>query len=292
MAGPCRRTAKGQILCDPSFSFPEQLRERIRSHYWTYYTHFGIRNVEDHVANRLREELVECKRLTGHESLLARKFENSRILVVGLGTGGLAIALHSLGNDVHGIEPNCASLQIAWDKMLYVGGEKARFAPAVAEALPYRSNAFDYVFCFTVLEHVRDVRASLHEMIRVLRPGGCLLLNTPDYRFPYEAHYKVPLLLKPLPRLLSAAILKMAGKPARPLMREITYVTSRQIQHWLMEIPNLRFFRVFTSYPEPWRGEAANLRPKERFIYALFRFWSKYLEVYQNQEYYVFKSVQ
>jgi len=290
MAGPCHRGPDGQIVGNPSFSYPGELRETIRAHYRAYYQHFGIRNVDDHIAMRLREEMVECARLASHESLLRRRFENGRALIVGLGTGGIAICLHALGNEVHGIEPDGAALQIAWEKMIFVGGEKTRFLPALAEAVPYQSNLFDYVFCFAVLEHVRDVKSSLHEMVRVLKPSGVLILNAPEYRFPYEGHYKVPLLLKPLPRWVSAAILQIAGKPARPLLSEITYVTSKQIQHLLMEIPNLRFFRVFASYPSEWRRRDAALRPRDRFIYALFRFWSKNLEIYQNQEYYIFKS--
>ena len=286
---PCHRSDEGRIVGDPSFSYPQNLQERLKEYYRSYYEHFGIRNVADHVANRLREELIECQRLAIHESLLARRFENSRVLVVGLGTGGLGIALHSLGNEVHGIEPDETALRIAREKMDCVGGGKARIISGFAEALPYRSNAFQYVFCFTVLEHVRDVRTSLREMVRVLRPGGVFILNTPEYRFPFEAHYKVPLLLKPLPRLISAGILKMAGKPARPLLSEITYVTSREVQHLLMEIPNLRFFRVFSSYPAVWLKSTRHPRLKERLTYVLFRFWSKHLEIYQNQEYYVFK---
>ncbi len=41
----------------------------------------------------------------------------------------------------------------------------------------------------------------------------------------------------------------MNGSLARPLFHEITYVTLKQIQHLPMEMSNLRFFRVFESYP-------------------------------------------
>ena len=287
MRKPCSRGPDGRIVHEPLFAYPAEVRQAIETHYSAYYTHFGIRNVRDHVAKRLREEFVESDRLALHELLLNRKFENARALVVGLGTGGLAVALHSLGNEVHGVEPDAAALRIAQQKLAYVGREKSHFLGAVAEHLPYRSNAFDFVFCFTVLEHVQDVKTSLHEMVRVLKPGGTLILNTPEYRFPFEAHYKVPVLLKPLPRFLSAAILKIAGKPPGPLFSEITYVTSKQVQHLLMEMPNLVFFRVLASYPDDWRTRARSLR--DRFIYACFRFWSRHLEIYRNQEYYVFK---
>jgi hypothetical protein len=47
------------------------------------------------------------------------------------------------------------------------------------ERLPARDASFDALICSHVLEHVRDVRASLHELARVLRPGGWALLQSP-----------------------------------------------------------------------------------------------------------------
>lgn len=290
MIAPCERTPEGDIAGNSSFVYPDELRDRIRAYYSRYYEHFGIRNVSDHVDWRLRDESIECERLARHESLLRRRFTAGRALIVGSGAGGLAVCLHALGNEVHGIEPDPTALEIARSRMAFVGGEKAHLLRSVAEGLPYRTDTFDFVFCYTVLEHVRDVHASLREMVRVLKPGGVFLLNTPEYRFPFEMHYKVPVLLKPLPRILSAVLLKLAGKPMRPLFDEITYVTSKQLQHLLMEMPHLRFFRVFESYPPEWRRDRRELSFKFRLTYAAFRFWSRRLEIYNNQEYYVFKE--
>lgn len=48
--------------------------------------------------------------------------------------------------------------------------------------LPFPDEAFDVVLSFQVIEHVRDVGTYLAEARRVLRPGGMLVVITPDRR--------------------------------------------------------------------------------------------------------------
>jgi SAM-dependent methyltransferase len=59
----------------------------------------------------------------------------------------------------------------------------ARVSHAVADLtrLPYADASFDAVVCGWVLEHLPDPRPGLHELARVLQPGGkLLLLSTED----------------------------------------------------------------------------------------------------------------
>ena len=46
-------------------------------------------------------------------------------------------------------------------------------------AIPYADGAFDWVICNHVLEHVPDDARALREIMRVLRPGGTAILQTP-----------------------------------------------------------------------------------------------------------------
>ncbi|NLE49903.1 MAG: class I SAM-dependent methyltransferase [Chloroflexi bacterium] len=59
---------------------------------------------------------------------------------------------------------------------------------AAAEAIPYRSNVFDLVISNEVIEHVGDDRAAVEEMVRVLRPGGRIVLFCPNRWYPVEQH--------------------------------------------------------------------------------------------------------
>jgi SAM-dependent methyltransferase len=47
-------------------------------------------------------------------------------------------------------------------------------------ALPFGDNFFDVVANWHVIEHVSDVRETLAEWLRVLKPGGLMILETPD----------------------------------------------------------------------------------------------------------------
>jgi len=49
------------------------------------------------------------------------------------------------------------------------------------EELPFADESFDVVWAGEVLEHVQDGLGLLAEVRRVLRPGGRLLLSTPDH---------------------------------------------------------------------------------------------------------------
>jgi predicted SAM-dependent methyltransferase len=50
-----------------------------------------------------------------------------------------------------------------------------------AFALPFKDGSFDCVMSSQVIEHIRYDESIFAEMYRVLRPGGMLILGTPDY---------------------------------------------------------------------------------------------------------------
>lgn len=54
---------------------------------------------------------------------------------------------------------------------------------ASALALPFRSDSFDIVGAFDVIEHLEPESAAVGELVRVLRPGGRLLVAVPAYQW-------------------------------------------------------------------------------------------------------------
>ncbi len=55
--------------------------------------------------------------------------------------------------------------------------ERAAWVQAPADALPFAADAFDAVTCLEALEFLPEARATLRECLRVLRPGGVLVVT-------------------------------------------------------------------------------------------------------------------
>lgn len=50
----------------------------------------------------------------------------------------------------------------------------------VTKPLPFADRSYDYVFAGEVIEHILDTKSFLNEMHRVLKPGGFLVITTPN----------------------------------------------------------------------------------------------------------------
>lgn len=99
-----------------------------------------------------------------------------RALDVGCGTGNYTLSLATRGAKAVGVDPAPAMLAIATRKAREAG-LPARFAQAIAENLPFPAGSFDLVVSVTTLEFVVSPEAAVAEMVRVLRPGGRLVVG-------------------------------------------------------------------------------------------------------------------
>ena len=57
-----------------------------------------------------------------------------------------------------------------------------------ALALPFADESFDVVAAFDVLEHCEPEETAMSELVRVLRPGGRLLMSVPAYAWAWTDH--------------------------------------------------------------------------------------------------------
>jgi dolichol-phosphate mannosyltransferase len=78
--------------------------------------------------------------------------------------------------------PKAIGMDILLPKLRFLRNRHSRLVQGSIFALPFPANTFDAVICSEVIEHIPDDPALFQEMTRVLRPGGTLILGTPDYR--------------------------------------------------------------------------------------------------------------
>ena len=104
-------------------------------------------------------------------------FVNRDVLDVGAGSGYDTWRLTQLGGRVTALEYNPMLVQRGRSVV-----PEARWIGGFAHVLPFQNETFDVVCCNAALHHMRDVPAAVHEMLRVLRPGGWLLTTGDPFR--------------------------------------------------------------------------------------------------------------
>lgn len=63
---------------------------------------------------------------------------------------------------------------------------KCKFFQASIENLPFLENSFDFIYCISVLQYIRDEKVAMGEFYRVLKLGGKLLLTVPTALSPFR----------------------------------------------------------------------------------------------------------
>ncbi len=112
------------------------------------------------------------------------------VLDIGCGSGRhTAEAYSHEGVTAVGADRNRDDLTAARDRLAFHdgigahGGGAWHLSAADALALPFRAHFFDVVICSEVLEHIPDHQNAMREIVRVLKPGGTLVVSVPR-RFP------------------------------------------------------------------------------------------------------------
>ena len=115
-------------------------------------------------------------------TLLARSGlgDGVRLLDVGCGTGGLLRALAHRGELVGIDRAECA--------LTYCRERGLAVVRTDASTLPFAAGTFDGCVLMDVLEHLDDELPVLHQVRRVLRPGGVAIISVPAFQSLWSQH--------------------------------------------------------------------------------------------------------
>ncbi len=135
----------------------------------------------------------------------------SQVLDVACGTGDMVLELQRRGCTVTGIDLSEEMLAIAKRKV-----ENGKWNVADAENLPFPNDSFDAVTCAFGVRNFVHLEQGLSEMLRVLKPGGTMVileLATPDST-----------LIKPFYRLYTKRIIPWLGSRIAGNREAYTYL--------------------------------------------------------------------
>lgn len=105
---------------------------------------------------------------------LRRRSAHGAVVDVGCGTGRLKALLGDLANSYIGVDA------VRYDAF----PPDARFftADLNRDAIPVADDSADIAASLETIEHLENPRAFFRELVRILRPGGWLLVTTPNQR--------------------------------------------------------------------------------------------------------------
>ena len=107
-----------------------------------------------------------------------------KVIDCGCGSGEYVLALRERNADVWGIEYSAD--KVAEFKRLNQAPD--RVSVGDVERIEFGDASFDVALLNEVLEHVSDDRQGLREIHRILRPGGVLIVFSPNRLYPFEIH--------------------------------------------------------------------------------------------------------
>jgi len=200
-------------------------------------------------------------------SKLNLNLKGKRVLDVGCGTAGLSQLVTREGGVYFGCD--------FFERMLDFGqaftsdlppGARAALVRSSAMDLPFADSSIDVAIGFDVIEHLVGGESwqlqFLREIRRVLRPGGLLLLTTPNRLCPFEGH---TFLIGP--QFLPISIADRYIRWVRPqFFRE--YHSYAEVQ--LLMPGRMRALLVEAGlsplHELPWCTDPENYRPATRFL--------------------------
>jgi 2-polyprenyl-3-methyl-5-hydroxy-6-metoxy-1,4-benzoquinol methylase len=205
--------------------------------------------------SNLRANLKES-RLAKAAAMIAAESDGGRLLDIGCGDAEFCARFFQIGFEVHGLDLDRGQVGRARERGVLAGEHDLAAGP-----LPYEGAMFDVVFAGEVIEHVVDTTYFLREVWRVLRPGGALVLTTPNLAS-FENRVRLMLGYYPvwLEYKLEGGHGHVRGYTPRTIRSHLTqsgYAVEGFVGNWVPFLPQ----RVIDDVRAPWLAATGDLFP-------------------------------
>lgn len=146
------------------------------------FAHVDGTDAGDFIERLDRMHLLDGFRIYKAQSMEAMRLrDGSRAADIGCGAGDDAARLsHLVGPHGTALGIDLSEAMVAEAAARFTKVENLEFVAAPAASLPFADGTLDAIRADRVLIHVPDPEAAIGEMVRVLRPGGRIVLSEPD----------------------------------------------------------------------------------------------------------------
>ncbi|HEX4433734.1 MAG TPA: class I SAM-dependent methyltransferase [Acidimicrobiales bacterium] len=137
-------------------------------------------------------QLIEAEHVVRY-ALAAELCKGRKVLDAGCGVGwGTELLLGAGADSASGVDLSPDAIENARARV-----PGADFREGNLAQLPFEDDVFDLVVCFEAIEHVEQQEKVFDELVRVLAPGGILMVSSPNPRVypagnPFHIHELVP----------------------------------------------------------------------------------------------------
>ncbi|MDO8269843.1 MAG: class I SAM-dependent methyltransferase [Candidatus Levybacteria bacterium] len=118
------------------------------------------------------------------KNMLQKKYDKKQILDIATGSGYVAIEMARLGLNVIATDLTPQALENINNTKKKLGLKNLKTINCYAEKIPVPSESCDFIVANAILEHIPNEKKAINEWIRILKPGGRMMVTVP-LRFRY-----------------------------------------------------------------------------------------------------------
>lgn len=175
------------------------------SHEWKHFNYEEDRTWGDQSAAQRAQDFLRMVHLP------PAALQGRIVLDAGCGNGALSRELNKYGCEVVAADLSDGVVH-GYRHFARVGNDRTHFVQANLMHPPFRTEAFDVVFCAGVLHHTPDTRRSFETVARCVAPGGTMFV---------WLYWEVPGLKYRLSRLIRRILCRLPAKAKHAIVKSI-----------------------------------------------------------------------
>jgi 2-polyprenyl-3-methyl-5-hydroxy-6-metoxy-1,4-benzoquinol methylase len=264
----------GRAMKELNNLYEKWLRETNKGHYK------NLENKEPDVMSLFANQdgiLMELEKLFSFYDITMK----GHVLDIGCSMGGLMFSLYKSNkfDYVAGIDIDETAVCMAkeYKELNNISDGSVLVNTGSIFNLPFKDHEFNFIIMKDVGEHLEskeNLEMAMKELKRVLKVGGHIFIETPNYIFPMEVHLKIPM----LPFISTKASVKIIAKLFSKdpnFVDHLNFTTPKMFESVFKRL-NLSFHNAYEEYKLPYiLKNSEKLSGRFKFIGGFFKVINK-----------------